>query len=236
MLFIFPSYWTVPYVSIHDPRLVLLYNLAFVCVLGSLLGNLFIHMTYLESDTLHGIAQARLKTGEGWERRTEEEESFCQNKSCVRWDAEEVGYSYTSDSLFLATRIKDSVEQSICEEDPGGPDDIVTCAQYKRVSKLNYYPICVQNLLLLINANSEAPEFCSDRPPTEDCPYQYSVRTLPGRLLSLNGSLLERFNGSEEKLRELTVGSFLEAAGVESLQADSLRWSQSREDREYFII
>ena len=236
MLPIFPSYWTIPYVSINDRRLVFLYNLALICVVASLLGNLFLHMTYLESDTLHGITQARLKTGEGWASRTEEEEEFCESNSCVRWDAEEVGYSYTSDSVFMATRIKDSVEQSICGEDPGGHQDIVACAQYKRVSKLNYYPVSVQNLLLLINANAEAPEFCSERHHTEDCPYQYSVRTLPGRLVSINGSLLERFNGSEEKLRELTVESFLKAAGVVSLQSDGLRWSYYRGGGVYFII
>ena len=226
MLSIFPSYWTIPYVSIDDRRLVFLYNLAFVCVVASLLGNLFLHMTYLQSDTLHGISQARLKTGEGWASRAEdEEEKFCESNSCVRWDAEEVGYSYTSDSVFLATRLKDIVEESTCGEDHRGQEEILTCAQYRRVSKLNYYPISVQRLLLLINANAEAPEFCSESLSGEDCPYQYSIRSLPGRLISLNGTVLRRFTGSEDELRELTVQSFLEAAGVTSLESDSLRLS-----------
>ena len=183
-------------------------------------------MTYLQSDTLHGISQARLKTGEGWASRAEdEEEKFCESNSCVRWDAEEVGYSYTSDSVFLATRLKDIVEESTCGEDHRGQGEILTCAQYRRVSKLNYYPISVQRLLLLINANAEAPEFCSERLSGEDCPYQYSIRSLPGRLISLNGTVLRRFTGSEDELRELTVQSFLEAAGVTSLESDSLRLS-----------
>ena len=51
------SYWTVPYVSIDDTRLVCLYNVAFLCIIGSLLGNIFCHLTYLQSDRLLGMAQ-----------------------------------------------------------------------------------------------------------------------------------------------------------------------------------
>ena len=51
------SYWTIPYVSINDSRLICLYNVAFLCVIGSLVGNIFWYMTYLQSDTLHGITQ-----------------------------------------------------------------------------------------------------------------------------------------------------------------------------------
>ena len=61
-----------------------------------------------------------------------------------------------------------------------------------------------------------------------ECPYEYNLRTLPGRLIGVNGSVLARFNmGDGEKemdnLRDLTVKSFLEAAGVESLDDDVLR-------------
>ena len=60
------SYWTIPYVSLEDSRLVWAYNAAFMAVIGSLLGNIFIHMSYLQSDVLHGLAQARLKTPASW--------------------------------------------------------------------------------------------------------------------------------------------------------------------------
>ena len=33
------SYWTIPYVSLEDSRLVWAYNAAFMAVIGSLLGN-----------------------------------------------------------------------------------------------------------------------------------------------------------------------------------------------------
>ena len=53
------SYWTIPYVCIDDTRLVCLYNVAFVCIISSLVANIFCHMTYLQSDNLHGITQVR---------------------------------------------------------------------------------------------------------------------------------------------------------------------------------
>ena len=234
MLFLFPSYWTIPYVSIEDRRLVYLYNLAFLGVVGSLLTNLFLHLTYLESDRLQGITQARLKTPESWSGHDggEEDSRLCDEHSCVSWDAEEVGYSVTSDSLFVATRIKDSVEQSTCPQDQpgeggeGGGTNIPSCAQYRRIYKHNYYPLNIHNFLLLINAHAEAPEFCSERLAGQDCPYEYSLRSLPGKLVSTNGSVLARFKGEEDQLRDLTVQSFLEAAGVRSLSEgeDTLRW------------
>ena len=241
MLFLFPSYWTIPYVSIEDRRLVYLYNLAFLGVVGSLVTNLFLHLTYLESDRLQGITQARLKTPESWSGRVGvgdgggggdgEDSSLCVDHSCVSWDAEEVGYSYTSDSLFVATRIKDSVEQSICPEEQPGQAGAHTpsCAQYRRIYKQNYYPVNIHSFLLLINAHAEAPEFCSERAADQDCPYEYSLRSLPGKLVSTNGSVLARFKGEEDQLRDLTVQSFLEAAGVRSLSEgeDTLRWSYS---------
>ena len=61
--------------AIEDSRLVLLYNLAFMGVVGSLVGNLFLHTTYLQSDSLHGIAQARLKTPVHWAEEVEGEEA-----------------------------------------------------------------------------------------------------------------------------------------------------------------
>ena len=246
MSFIFPSYWTIPYVSIEDRRLVYLYNLAFLGVVGSLLTNLFLHRTYLESDRLQGITQARLKTPESWSGRVGggdgdggggvggdggdggEDSRLCVEHSCVSWDAEEVGYSTTSDSLFVATRIKDSVELSTCPEDQRGEGgtNIPSCAQYRRIYKHNYYPVNIHNFLLLINAHAEAPEFCSERLADQDCQYEYSLRSLPGKLVSTNGSVLARFDGEEDQLRDLTVQSFLEAAGVRSLSEgeDTLRW------------
>ena len=240
MLFIFPSYWTIPYVSIEDRRLVYLYNLAFLGVVGSLVTNLFLHLTYLESDRLQGITQARLKTPESWSGHGDgggdgggEESSLCVSHSCVSWDAEEVGYSHTSDSLLVATRIKDSVELSVCPEDqrPEAAGQTPSCAQYRRKSKHNFYPLNVHNFLLTIDAHAEAPEFCSESRAGQDCPYEYSLRSLPGRLVSTNGSVLARFRGEEDQLRDLTVHSFLEAAGVESLSEDSLRWSDNRPGR-----
>ena len=231
-LFIFPSYWTIPYVSIEDRRLVYLYNLAFLGVVGSLLANLFLHLTYLESDRLQGIAQARLKTPESWaggDGGDSEDSSLCQRHSCVSWDAEELGYSYTSDSLFLASRLKDSVEQSTCPEDQRGEreENIPSCAQYRRIYKHSYYPVNIHKFLLLINAHAEAPEFCSERETGQECPYEYSLRSLPGKLIATNGSVLARFDGEEDQLRDLTVQSFLEAAGVGSMSEgeETLRWS-----------
>ena len=223
------SYWTIPYVSLEDARLVWAYNAAFMAVIGSLLGNIFIYMTYLQSDRLHGLAQARLKTPASWSPRPEAE-LFCSSHSCVRWDAEEVGHSYTSDSLFVTTRIKESLERSLCEKEDGLEDgDIVSCAEYRRESKVNFYPINVEELSMIINADAESLEFCNGDIEYEgECPYEYNLRTLPGRLLGLNGSVLARFNtkNEEEKmdnLRDLTVNTFLTAAGVESLDDDVLR-------------
>lgn len=109
----FLSYWTIPYVSIHDTRLIYLYNVGFVCVLASLGANVFLHQTYLESDRLQGITQARIKTPKGWEPRIED--PFCKENLCVKWDADEVGYAYTSDSIFVTTKIKDDLEKSTCD-------------------------------------------------------------------------------------------------------------------------
>ena len=219
------SYWTIPYVSLEDNRLVWAYNVAFLAIVGSLLGNIFVYMTYLQSDMLHGLAQARLKTPASWSPRPEVE-PFCSAHSCVRWDAEEVGHSYTSDSLFVTTRIKDNLERSQCEPEDG---DIVSCAEYRRESKLNYYPVNVEELSMILNADAESLEFCSgDNHYEGECPYEYNLRTLPGRLIGVNGSVLARFNmGDGEKemdsLRDLTVRSFLATAGVESLDDDILR-------------
>jgi len=109
----FLSYWTIPYVSIHDTRLIYLYNVGFVCVLASLGANVFLHQTYLESDRLQGITQARIKTPKDWEPRIDD--PFCKENLCVKWDADEVGYAYTSDSVFVTTKIKDDLEKSTCD-------------------------------------------------------------------------------------------------------------------------
>jgi len=111
----FLSYWTIPYVSIHDTRLIYLYNVGFVCVLASLGANVFLHRTYLESDRLQGITEARIKTPKSWEPRIDD--PFCQENLCVKWDADEVGYAYTSDSIFVTTKIKDDLEKSTCDSE-----------------------------------------------------------------------------------------------------------------------
>lgn len=242
MLFIFPAYWTIPYVSIEDRRLVFLYNLAFLGVVASLVSNLFLHLTYLESDRLQGISQARLKTPKDWTGGGGggEDSGLCAEHSCVSWDAEEVGHSFTSDSLFVATRIKDSVEQSTCPGDQRGRGEatIASCAQYRRVEKHNYYPLNVQDFLLLINAHAEAPEFCSEKQAGQECPYEFSLRSLPGQLVSTSGSVLASFDKEEgeDQLRELTVQSFLEAAGVENLSEETLRWSSVQPARPDIVL
>ena len=109
------SYWTIPYVSIHDTRLIYLYNIGFVCVLGSLCANVFLHRTYLESERLQGITEARIKTPPAWSPSTED--TFCKENLCVKWDADEVGYAYTSDSIMVTTRIKDDLEKSTCDQE-----------------------------------------------------------------------------------------------------------------------
>ena len=119
----------------------------------------------------------------------------------MRWDAEEVGHAYTSDSLFVTTRIKDNLERSLCETEAGAKDgDIVSCAEYRRVSKLNYYPINVERLSMLLNADAEAFEFCNgdsqQQQQEAECPYEYNLRTLPGRLVTTNGSVLARQGAS----------------------------------------
>lgn len=183
------SYWTIPYVSIDDIRLVYLYNIGFVCIIGSLFCNIFLHMTYLHSDNLHGITEARLKTPPNWSPNTKDD-PFCQENLCVKWDGFEVGYSYTSDSMFVSTRIIDSLENSTCnleekanfrllgnyddaeedtieniddKPDSSSEDDheVMECAEYKRISKKKYYPYKVDDFYLILNANAEALEFCS---------------------------------------------------------------------------
>ena len=130
----------------------------------------------------------------------------------------------------MDTRIKDNLEQSLFKQEAGTEaGDIVSCAEYRRESKLNYYPVNVEELSMILNADAESLEFCNgDNHYEGECPYEYNLRTLPGRLIGVNGSVLARFNmGDGEKemdnLRDLTVRSFLTAAGVESLDDDVLR-------------
>jgi len=110
------SFWTIPYVSIDDRRLIYLYNLGFLVVLAALCGDVFIHRTYLDTEILHGITEARLKTPQGWSPRPDQD-PFCDKNLCVKWDADEVGHSYTSDSIFVTTRIKDALEKSVCDQE-----------------------------------------------------------------------------------------------------------------------
>jgi len=225
------SYWTIPYVSINDSRLICLYNVAFLCVIGSLVGNIFWYMTYLQSDTLHGITQARLKTPSSWsDQESSVSEELCVNAQCVRWDAEEVGHSYTADSLFVATRIKDSIEKSVCEENnlKSEDEEIISCAKYKRQSKKYFYPINIESLSMILNADAEAFEFCNSEHygVDEECPYEYSIRNLPGRLKSVNGSTIAKFSPDDvrgDAIKSMTVENYLQAAGVNSLDEDVLR-------------
>jgi len=263
------SYWTIPYVAIDDIRLVTLYNVGFVCVLLSLFGNILLYQTYLDTDVLQGITEARLKTPAHWSPNVKED-PFCKEKFCVKWDSAEVGYSYTSGSIFIATRIKDSLEKSTCDmeakakfralgksdpltddendklqnvnEDISSSeenDDVLECAEYKRISKKRYYPYGVEDLHLVLNAYAEALEFCSssrvssnnddhikDDEMESSCPYVYAMKKIPGDLVSYNGTLLEQFNKDEESstlLKEVPVSTYLEAAGVHSLNDEVLR-------------
>ena len=128
----------------------------------------------------------------------------------------------------MTTRIKDNLERSLCETEAEAEDSI-SCAEYRRESKLNYYPVNVEDLSMILNADAESLEFCNgDNHYEGECPYEYNLRTLPGRLIGVNGSVLARFNMEkhgemEDNLRDLTVKSFLTAAGVESLDEDVLR-------------
>jgi len=214
-------------------------------------------MTYLDSEDLHGITEARIKTPSNWSPNTGD--PFCKENLCVKWDAFEVGYSYTSDSMFVTTRVIDSLENSTCskeekdnfrllgnkpdeEEDiaeniddklnSSEDDEVMECAEYKRISKKKYYPYGVDDFYLILNANAEALEFCSStnlKPnPGErlPCPYIYGIRKIPGELVSYNGTVLMTFNseqGIESSLREVPVSTFLEAAGVSSLSDGKLR-------------
>ena len=252
------SYWTIPYVSIHDTRLIYLYNIGFVCVLGSLCANVFLHRTYLESDRLHGITEARIKTPPAWSPSTED--TFCKENLCVKWDADEVGYAYTSDSIMVTTRIKDDLEKSTCDqesqarfrelgnnnsthdedesadvkESSSSEEDenmVLECAEYKGISKKFYYPYGVEDLYLKINAFAEAQEFCSeerlrDGENESSCPYVYSMKKIPGELLSYNGTVLKHFNNAQElssSLKEVPISTFLEAAGVDLVHSQRLR-------------
>eukprot|EP00092_Neocalanus_flemingeri_P032033 GFUD01034815.1.p1 GENE.GFUD01034815.1~~GFUD01034815.1.p1 ORF type:complete len:419 (-),score=97.40 GFUD01034815.1:129-1385(-) len=258
------SYWTIPYVSIDDTWLVYLYNIGFVCVLGSLFGNILLYQTYLESDVLQGITEARLKTPINWSPATKED-PFCKENFCVKWDSDEVGYSYTSGSIFVATRIKDSLEKSTCDQETQAKfkalgrdeendtienvhvdlsnseedDNVLECAEYKRISKKKYYPFNVEDFYLTINAYAEALEFCSSNKvssnPEEhfdednresNCPYVYSMKTMPGELVSYNGTVLKHFNKDPEissSLKKVPVSTFLEAAGVDGLSDKVIR-------------
>ena len=184
---------------------------------------------YLPVAVYQIIFQARLKTPPGWSD-VPQNDQFCEEHSCVRWDADEVGYSYTSDSLFVTTRIKDSLERSMCEAEGKHEDgDIINCAEYQRESKLNYYPINVEKLNMLVNADAEAFEFCNNEiyHNDDDCPYEYNIRTIPGDLVSVNGSVIATFNNENDEkdnnIRHLTVETYLEAAGIHDLDEDTLR-------------
>ena len=240
--------------SIDDIRLVYLYNIGFICIIGSLFSSIFLEMTYLETDNLHGITEARIKTPANWSPNSSD--SFCEEHLCVKWDAFEVGYSYTSDSLFIATRVIDSLENSTCNQEQKANfrllgntndeevdtveqaeegDEVIECAEYKRVSKKQYYPYGVEDFHLMLGASAEALEFCSssnfqpspgDKDSSLGCPYIYTLRDTPGELLSYNGTVMRIFDPSHKlgrSLREVPVSSYLAAAGVSSLSDWKLR-------------
>ena len=254
------SFWTIPYVSIDDTRLVYLYNIGFICIIGSLFSSIFLQMAYLDSENLHGITEARIKTPSDWSPDTSDQ--FCKENLCVKWDAFEVGYSYTSDSVFVTTRVIDSLENSTCSKekkeefrllgninedennnaesddepsDSAHGDEVLECAEYRRISKKKYYPHGVDNLFLVVDANAEALQFCSSsvfEPNNQNmeggqtCPYIYTMRDTHGELLSYNETVLRHFTNSkkEEKSRkEVPVSAYLEAAGVSSLSDWKLR-------------
>ena len=138
----------------------------------------------------------------------------------MRWDAEEVGYSYTSDSLFVATRIKDSFEKSLCAESED-TEDVLACAEYQRHSKVYYYPDNVDKLSINLSADAEALDFCSESRAEDPCPYEYSTRALAGRLVAGDGAEVASFGAGD--LRQLPVSTYLQAAAT-TLEDDTLRW------------
>lgn len=54
--------------------------------------------------------QARLRTPDEWAGLGAGRNCGGEDRLCVRWDAQEVGHSYTSDSLFVVTRVKATVD------------------------------------------------------------------------------------------------------------------------------
>eukprot|EP00929_Paragymnodinium_shiwhaense_P016010 TRINITY_DN124122_c0_g1_i1.p1 TRINITY_DN124122_c0_g1~~TRINITY_DN124122_c0_g1_i1.p1 ORF type:complete len:432 (-),score=13.89 TRINITY_DN124122_c0_g1_i1:43-1338(-) len=193
------SYWTIPYVCINDRRLTWLYNLGFGWIVSVMFTNIFMDQQYLESDTLHGIARLRLKTPKNHvfdEQNCGPESSISAGRKCVRWDADELGRSYSSDSLFVATRIKEIVEKASCApssdenettiNSAGRPTGIdlerlyhksLKCGEYERVGKLDYYPVDVEHQQLSVTASAEAIVFCGALETVgQKCPYVYSTK------------------------------------------------------------
>ena len=89
-------------------------------------------------------------------------------------------------------------------------------AEYKRISKKYYYPCGVENCYLKINAFTKAQECCSqmtfvsnseessnDGENESRCPYVYSMRKVPGELLSYNGTVLKHFNKDQAILSSM---------------------------------
>ena len=116
---------------------------------------------------------------------------------------------------------------------------VLECAEYKRISKKYYYPYGIEDFYLKINAFAEAQEFCSqmkfvsnseessnDGENESRCPYVYSMRKVPGELLSYNGTVLKHFNKDQDissSMKEVPISTFLEAAGVDLVHSQRLR-------------
>ncbi|CAD7937575.1 unnamed protein product [Amoebophrya sp. A25] len=130
------SYWTIPYVAIQDTRLVYLYNVGLVAIVGWLFFNVFVDQIYLESDALQGVARLRLRSSNLDPARAQwgsQEHSDARTRtnaisrvsgqsfSYAHWDADTAGQSI-GDTLFVVTRIKDVLEKCVISHPPTGVD------------------------------------------------------------------------------------------------------------------
>lgn len=67
------SYWTIPYVSIEDRRLVFIYNVLLLGVLSSLFVNVFVSRMYLEPASLDGVARVKVLSPPNLQRYMQEQ-------------------------------------------------------------------------------------------------------------------------------------------------------------------
>ena len=81
---------------------------------------------------------------------------------------------------------EDEIEEYLNDDDSR---EILECAHYRKYSKKDYFPIAVEDMKLVLNSHAEAFSFCSSLPSDRQCPFIFSLRKLPGDLLSDNGTV-----------------------------------------------